>query len=123
MDQALEDLTSAQVLLKAGRFYLVCFMAHQIAEKAVKAYLYAVGDEVVIGHSIEQLTRRAAQHDPEFGRLREQVSILDTYYIPTRYPNGLPDGIPATAYNREAAESATRLAQTVTEFIGQRLKP
>jgi len=123
MDQALEDLASARVLLEGGRFYLVCFVAHQVAEKAIKAYLYGAGEEAVIGHGIEQLSKRAAGYDPEFNRLREQASILDTYYIPTRYPNGLPDGIPATAYNRDAAEGALRLAQAVTEFIGARLKP
>ena len=27
--------------------------------------------------------------------------IFDTYYIPTKYPNGLPDGIPAEVYTEE----------------------
>jgi len=40
LDQAVEDLASARVLFDAERHYLVCFMAHQIAEKALKAYLY-----------------------------------------------------------------------------------
>jgi HEPN domain-containing protein len=60
LDQALEDLVSAQVLLDGERFYLVCFMAHQIAEKALKAYLYSAGEEAVIGHGIERLAGRAA---------------------------------------------------------------
>ncbi|MGD8967651.1 MAG: hypothetical protein PVI07_09095 [Anaerolineae bacterium] len=28
------------------------------------------------------------------------------YYVATRYPNGLPDGIPADTYTRQAAEDA-----------------
>jgi HEPN domain-containing protein len=67
--------------------------------------------------------RRAGISNNLNRRLHEQASILDAYYIPTRYPNGLLDGIPATAYNREAAERATRLAQAASEFVGQRLKP
>jgi len=122
LDQAREDLSSACVLLDGERFYLVCFMAHQIADKALKAYLYSVGEEAVIGHGIERLATRAAEHDSDFARLREQISILDTYYVPTRYPNSLPDGIPAHAYNRQAAEDAMRLARGATEFIAQRLR-
>ena len=121
LDQALEDLTSARVLLDGERFYMVCFTAHQIVEKALKAYLYSVGEEPVLGHGIHRLATRAAAHDPEFARLREQIAILDTYYVPTRYPNSLPDGIPAHAYNRQAAEEALRLAQAAIDFVTPRL--
>lgn len=75
-----------------------------MAEKALKAYLYAQGEEVVIGHSVEALARWAAEYDADFEALREQVSLLDGYYIPTRYPNGLPDNIPARVYTRHAAD-------------------
>jgi HEPN domain-containing protein len=40
-------------------------------------------------------------------------SILDSYYIPTRYPNGLPADIPARVYNCAAARSALALAEAV----------
>ncbi len=30
-------------------------------------------------------------------------TILDGYYVPTRYPNSLPDSIPARVFTREAA--------------------
>jgi HEPN domain-containing protein len=122
LDQALEDLVSAQVLLDGERFYLVCFMAHQIAEKALKAYLYSAGEEAVIGHGIERLASQASRHDPEFGHLREQISVLDTYYVPTRYPNSIPDGIPAHAYNRRSAEDAMSLTRRTVEFVAQRLR-
>lgn len=31
-------------------------------------------------------------HDPASGEPRDDVIGLDQYYIPTRYPNGLPAG-------------------------------
>ena len=43
----------------------------------------------------------------------EKWGLLDSYYIPTRYPNGLPEDIPANVYNREAAVSALTLAEDV----------
>ena len=35
---------------------------------------------------------------------------LDLYYIPTRYPNGLPGGLPADAFGTDHSERA--FAQT-----------
>ena len=83
--------------------------------------MYSVGEQGVFGHGVERLASRAAQHDREFDRLRERIAILDTYYVPTRYPNSLPDGIPALAYNREVAEQAVRLAVEATDFVAERL--
>jgi hypothetical protein len=33
-----------------------------------------------------------------FAELREEISFLNGYHIAARYPNGLPDGIPATVF-------------------------
>ena len=44
-------------------------------------------------------------------------SILDGFYIPTRYSNGLPDGIPANVYTQEVAQSAVRMAEEVVMWI------
>jgi HEPN domain-containing protein len=38
-----------------------------VGEKALKAFLYAQGEEIVLGHSIERLCHRAAHWGPEFG--------------------------------------------------------
>jgi HEPN domain-containing protein len=47
---------------------------------------------------------RQSQKDLEWTR------HVDGFYIPTRYPNGLPAGIPADVYTKEAAEPAIKLA-------------
>ena len=39
--------------------------------------------------------------EEKFNEKLKVQSILDTYYIPTRYPNGLPDRIPAEVYTEE----------------------
>jgi HEPN domain-containing protein len=48
-------------------------------------------------------------------------SLLDSYYIPTRYPNGLPDGIPAEVYTKDAAQGAVSLAIEAVDYIEQLL--
>jgi len=85
LEQALADRVGAQLLFDGGSYHLACFVAQQIAEKALKAFLYAQGEEFVVGHSVGALSRWAAEFDSDFEKLRETVAPLDGYYIPTRY--------------------------------------
>jgi HEPN domain-containing protein len=119
--QAQEDLHWARHLAQEGAYHLACFLSQQVAEKALKAFLYAQGEEFVIGHSVERLCAAAAAFDPEFQTRGRSWSILDGYYIPTRYPNGLPDGIPADVYTREAAEGAVNLADEAVTVVSAML--
>jgi HEPN domain-containing protein len=122
LEQAEADQQGAQLLLDGGSYHLACFVAQQVAEKALKAFLYAQGEEVVIGHSVEALSRWAAEYDADFGILREAVAPLDGYYVPTRYPNSLPDNIPARVYTRRAAEETLRMADRVLALVRQKLE-
>ncbi len=121
--QAVEDLRWARHLAEQGAHHLACFLAQQVAEKALKAFLYAQGEEVVLGHSVERLCAAAAIFAPEFGEYARSWSILDGYYVPTRYPNSLPGGIPAEVYTRRAAEEAVALAGEVVEEVAGRITP
>lgn len=119
--QSQQDLYWAKHLALQGGFHLACFLSQQVAEKALKAFLYAQGDEIVIGHSVERLIRDAAELDRRFTKKGETWSYLDGFYIPTRYPNGLPDGIPADVYTADAAQQATTLAEEVVDFVEELL--
>ena len=48
-------------------------------------------------------------------------AVLDSHYIPTRYPNGLPDSIPARVYTEEVAKTAATLAEEVVSAIRSEL--
>jgi HEPN domain-containing protein len=65
--------------------------------------------------------------EPEFRERVKKWSILDGYYVPTRYPNGLPGSIPARVYTRDAAQEAVRLAEEavlfVRDLISEKTKP
>lgn len=92
LEQAEEDLKWATMLAAEGGYHIACFLAQQIAQKALKAFLHAQGEPVVTGHS--RLCRRALGYDSEFAERAKTWVILDGYYVPTRYPNSLPDSIP-----------------------------
>jgi HEPN domain-containing protein len=115
--QASEDLKWAKLLAQEGGWHIACFLSQQIVEKALKAYLYSQGEEIVIGHSVSRLCASASGYRAEFSEKAKQWSLLDGYYIPTRYPNGLPDGIPAEVYTKDAALTAVALATDAVDYV------
>ena len=54
---------------------------------------------------------------------RESLAILDQYYVPTRYPNGLPGGIPSDVYTRTQATEAVEIARQVVAVVCAELQP
>jgi HEPN domain-containing protein len=114
--QAKRDLDDAQYNYDGERFNLTCFLSQQAAEKALKAYLYSLGEELVLGHSVAKLLRETSRHDQAFEKLKK-VSGLDKYYVPTRYPNGLPGGVPYEAFDEIDATRAMELASELISYI------
>lgn len=122
-EQAQQDLMDARYLTEGGRHNVACFLAQQAAEKALKAFLYDRGAESVWGHSVEALCREAADEDPDFAVEAVELAPLDQYYIPTRYPNALPGGIPSRAYVAEDARRAIALAERTLALVADKLGP
>jgi len=119
--QAERDLDDAEFSLSGERYNLACFLAQQASEKALKAFLYAKGEERVFGHSVAELLKRAMEHDESFEECKS-ASVLDKYYIPTRYPNGLPGGVPYEAFDEVDAKRAIELAKSVIENVKKKLE-
>ena len=109
--QAESDLGFAELGLREGFFAQACFVCQQAAEKALKALHYLGGARVVLGHSLVELLDPLVTEHAGLTDLREGAQQLDQYYIPTRYPNGLPGGVPAQVFTRRQAEEAVSLAR------------
>jgi len=118
--QAEQDLDDAEFNLSGKRYNVACFLAQQSAEKALKAYLFSKGAEEVWGHSVAELCKDAQTFDSEFIQLETKAAPLDKYYIPTRYPNALPGGIPSKAFDENDAKNAICLAKEVIDFVKTR---
>jgi len=117
LEQAREDLRWTRLLAEQGGYHLACFLAQQIGEKDLKAYLYSQGQEIVLGRSIERLCAAASEFDREFKEKVKRWAILNAYYVPTRYPKSLPEGIPAHVFTREAAANAVALAEEIVSHV------
>jgi HEPN domain-containing protein len=117
-----EDLATAKILLQAGRYAHACFHSQQAGEMAVKAVCYMLGADPW-GHSVSRLITQLKGIDSStFNALQDQfedAARLDRYYIPTRYPNGLPDITPDQAFFAEDAVGAIRIAEILLERAGQ----
>lgn len=111
--QAEDDLAYATVGLREGFAAQVCFQCQQVCEKAIKALRYARGERAVLGHALVELAAplrvMAGFHD--------ELALLDQYYVPTRYPNGLPGGIPSDVYTRAQAAAAVGVARRIVAVV------
>jgi HEPN domain-containing protein len=104
--QALHDRDAARLNREHGFHEHACFLAQQSAGKALKAFLYARGQGPVLGHSTLALAQEAGVLAADFASLQDRCRRLDQLYIPTRYPNGLPDGVPHDFYDAGLSEQA-----------------
>ncbi len=111
LGQAEDDLRLARVALRERFFAQTCFIAQQVAEKAVKSLRYLRGEREVLGHSVRKLMQPLTSELPELTALVEDAAELDLHYVPTRYPNGLPDLAPYQAYVEGQARRALEAAE------------
>ena len=121
LKQADYDLADAAFVAGAGRHALACFLCHQAAEKSVTAYLLARGAEQVWGHALADLCEDAMALDPSFDFIKTVGGLLDKFYLQTRYPSGLPGGVPSEAFDAHDSERAIEIARDVHAFVQERL--
>lgn len=117
LEQASRDLDDARYVRDGERWSLACFLAQQCAEKALKGLLILLGVESPWGHSVAELLQQASTLDDRWETLRAEAAGLDVFYVPTRYPDALPGGLPADAFGEDDADRAFRKAEQVVEAV------
>lgn len=102
---------------------LVCYMAHQVAEKALQGGVFALCGKDKRNITDHNLSHRAYMIQAKklgqtFGLL-SHVTPLESYYLNTRYPNRWPNDtdIPADHYSASEAEAALDHAKFVLEMV------
>lgn len=117
--QAERDLSRAAIDVQYAYWEWACFTAQQAAEKAVKALLMSYGNSVW-GHAITPMLRHL-ESLPVPAVMIGYAQLLDAHYIPTRYPNGFAEGIPADYYNEQKAQEALHAATDLIRFCQDHL--
>jgi len=113
--QAERDLKSAKAQKKDGFFEWSCFISQQAAEKAVKAVYQKLAIEAW-GHSVTELLKGLKRKVNISDDLLASARYLDKFYIPTRYPNGWVEGIPAEYITEEDAKNAIHYSEKIVRF-------
>lgn len=114
--QAERDLEHARHSVASEDYEWACFASQQSAEKALKALYQALAGEGW-GHSVSALVEGLTEKLAVPEALRDGARYLDRLYIPTRYPNGFDQGIPADYFLKEDAERAIEESRAVLEFV------
>lgn len=124
LKQAIKDLESAKVSKDNKHYEWACFQSQQSAEKALKGFLYSKGFRAILTHSIRDLILESEKHEKGgFKNLLEEGKFLDSFYISTRYPNGLVgESIPADYYSKEDAEKCINYAELILREVKKFLK-
>ena len=125
LHQAKADLELARISAGAGHHEWACFACHQAVEKALKALHLHSGQQAWghgLGRSFRDLPAQVAEPIAErVNDLEDRLRILDTLYIPTRYPDSLPEGAPTDHFGRLQSEDALRHAGSIVDAIGAAL--
>ena len=121
LHQAKADLAQAQLSADAGHHEWACFACHQAVEKALKA-LHLHHGQQSWGHGLGRWLRdlpppMAAALSAEVSDLEDRLRVLDALYIPTRYPDSLPEGAPTDHFGRLQSQDALRHARALVDAI------
>ena len=120
LSQATRDLEQARDSNQAGRHEWACFAAHQAAEKAVKALHLHRGQEAW-GHVLTRLIAELPADARPAGELVERARVLDTFYVPARYPNSHAEGAPFEHYGPLQSAEAIAYAGAIVEFVRRQM--
>lgn len=125
LSQAEHDLATVSDLIEKKRFGWACFVAQQSAAKAVKAVYISRGHSIERIHRILDLIKGDAKRDlPGVTELLAHVDAarkLDGFYMPSRYPDAIPFGVPYERYTEEKAREALEWARQILNDCRQLL--
>ena len=101
----------------------VCFMAHEVAEKALKGGMYAtcgLGEVSLKSPKIEPLAHALEAETSKAAGLAILACSLEPFYLETRFPNQCPPpSIPAEHFSLSEAEMARKNAARILEIVNK----
>jgi len=116
VQKAEDDFIVAQKMLRARKqpvYDAVCFHAQQCAEKYLKAYLQEHNRDIPKIHKLLDLLKLCKEEDSSLEILLSDLKELERFAINVRYPG--------TSADKDEAKISLKAAQTVREFLRQRL--
>ncbi len=115
---AYQDLLAARMLITDRRlFNPTVFHCQQAIEKSLKAFLLYKHRKLFDGHNLTWLCKQAAMTDQSFTKWIGKSTLLNRFYIETRYPADIPEEI-----DRQLVEEILEATEEMMEFICDNIK-
>ena len=111
--QAENDWEWGNHTLDSGFYAQACFISQQVAEKALKSLCLFRKLDTVRTHSVRKIARELGIN----GEIEEMGKYLDLFYIPTRYPDSLPEGAPFESFTKQQAKDALDKALSILNYV------
>lgn len=112
-----EDFQMIDLALREedGPLNPVCFHAQQAAEKYLKGFLAFYEKNIRKIHDLKALLEECQNVDSSFRELDDDTTVLNRFYMTSRYPDDTPDF--SLGECREAFEAALRIKEFVLSKI------
>lgn len=91
---------------------IACFHAQQMAEKFLKILLISEKGEIEKIHDLLRLATIIESSVENIFDLENELTLLNKYYIATRYPGDIPEG-----FSFKDAKEALLAAESIKEFV------
>ncbi len=115
---AYQDLLAARMLIEDRRlFNPTVFHCQQAIEKSLKAFLLYKHRKLFDGHNLTWLCKQAALTDQSFTKWIGKSTLLNRFYIETRYPADIPEEI-----DRQLVEEILEATEDMMKFICDNIK-
>jgi HEPN domain-containing protein len=113
LEKALVDYRSAEILFAyEGDYGIVAFHCQQAIEKLFKAYILKQAKELIEGHSLVFLCRKAGEYDPLLNNFLKKCAFVNQFYIESRYPADIP-----MAMEKSEAQECIDIADALLKHI------
>lgn len=121
LDRAREDYKVARLVTNEGHPSHGCFLAQQGIEKALKAFLLDRANQYPRTHRLVDLLQLCVGHEPAFNQYLADCTMVDQYYIHTRYPDGVTGGSASGEPTAIEAQDAIVAAERILNFVSHQL--
>ena len=95
----------------------ICYHAHQVAEKALKGFLIFKSSNMPKTHDLIELINLCIARDNKLTVLKDEVEVLNKYYLEAKYPPDQP-----IIYPKSEAEEVISIAGRILKTLEEKIK-
>jgi HEPN domain-containing protein len=116
-----QDLNFAKSGLKDKFYSHVCFLSQQTVEKSCKAFLIYNNLNYPKTHKIVEILNSDKKLLDLLKEFIDEIKLLDAFYIPTRYPDGIPGSLTEGLPDKKDAESSLSIAEKIFNVMKEEI--